>query len=219
MPKEVLLPSSTLLRSFFETLTTSTKSPLYLKSTKPTENQHVNPQPPSTPIFNFLLSIFNSNAPPFYAPSMWVLCALFETDITVTEPVFYPFYTKYTENQIHNRKRPSRLPHSVFRASRRHSCRRHPHPPHPAIQPIPPIKPIVIYVKKLPVAVSRAQRRIKKPRQPISILLFCMLLVCPASLMSEYHCSPKNVVRCPSYQPDASFCGRPLWPSTILLSH
>ena len=131
---------------------------------------------------------------------MWVLCAFFETDITVTEPAFYPFYTKYTENQIHNRKRPSRLP--------RHSCRRHPHPPHPAIQPIPPIKPIVIYVKKLPVAVSIAQRRIKKPRQPISILLFCMLLVCPASLMSEYHCSPKTVVRCPRHQPLASSCGR-----------
>ena len=40
------------------------------------------------------------------------------------------------------------------------------------------------------------------------IPLFCMLLVCPASLMSEYYCSPKNVVRCPRHQPRASSCGR-----------
>ena len=56
-------PSSIPLRSFFETLTTPTKSPLYLKSTKQTENQPVNPQPTSSPIFNFHLSIFNSRFP------------------------------------------------------------------------------------------------------------------------------------------------------------
>lgn len=75
------------------------------------------------------------------------------------------------------------------------------HTPAP-IRPILPIKPLVLYV-----AMSW---------QPISIPLFCMLLVCPASLMSEYYCSPKNVVRCPWHHPRASSCGRPFMAVKIL---
>ena len=59
---------------------------------------------------------FQFQQPPFCLPSMWVLCAFFETAITTTKPASCLFYTKPIENQSSNPKQP--------------------------IRPIPPIRPI-----------------------------------------------------------------------------
>ena len=42
---------------------------------------------------------FQFQQPPFCLPSMWVLCAFFETTITATKSALWLFYTKATENQ------------------------------------------------------------------------------------------------------------------------
>lgn len=90
----------------------------------------IHPIQPICPNFQF-------QQPPFCLPSMWVLCAFFETTITATKSALWLFCIKATENQpstpSNPQSTPSVHPSGIFAAAI---------PSHLAIRPIKPIIPI-----------------------------------------------------------------------------
>ena len=92
---------------------------------------------------------FQFQQPPFCLPSMWVLCAFFETAITTTKPASCLFYTKPIENQLSIQPpipsppcTPVALPHQVRQAYHLPPPSPTPSLPIPPISPTPPIHPI-----------------------------------------------------------------------------
>ena len=99
----------------------------------------------------------------FCLPSMWVLCAFFETAITTTKPASCLFCIKPAENQPSTQ---STIP--PLRAPQRHICRRHPCPPRPftLLNPLS-LSPVCVAIRS-----RQAQSRPLAPSRPPPITTF-----------------------------------------------